>query len=69
MEPVLEANRLEAAKDFRLDLRFTFQQDNDSKQTASTAVGCVKSRYIYVVEWPSQRIDLNLIKTEAHLEN
>jgi hypothetical protein len=33
---ILDENLLQSAQDFRLERRFTFQQDNDPKHTAKT---------------------------------
>ena len=53
---ILDENLLQSALDLRLGQRFTFQQDNDPKHTA-TITKCVN-----VLDWPSQSPDLNLIE-------
>ena len=42
-------------------LRFTFQQDNNPKQTAKTPQEWLRDKFLNVLEWPNQSPDLNPI--------
>ena len=59
---ILDENLLQSAQDLRLVWRFTFQQDNDPKHTAKTTQAWLQDMSLNVFEWPSQSLDLNLIK-------
>ena len=41
---IFEENLLESAKDLRLQQRFTFQQDNDSKHTAKATLEWLQNK-------------------------
>uniref|UniRef100_A0AAZ3RIZ3 Uncharacterized protein n=1 Tax=Oncorhynchus tshawytscha TaxID=74940 RepID=A0AAZ3RIZ3_ONCTS len=55
---ILDDNLLQ---DLRLGRRFTFQQDNDPKHTTKTTRVWLQDKSLNVLEWPSQRLDLNPI--------
>ena len=55
---ILEKNLLESAKDLRLGQSFTFQQENEPKHTDRATMGWLRSKYIHVLEWPSESPDL-----------
>ena len=44
------------------DERFTFQQDNEPKQTVKTMQDWLRDKSLNVLEWPRQSPDLNPIK-------
>ena len=56
---ILEDNLSQSARELRLGRRFIFQQDNDPKHTAKTTQKWFKENKVNVLEWPSQRPDLN----------
>ena len=58
---ILDENLLQSARDLRLGLRFTFQQDNDPMHTAKTTPEWLRDKSLNVLEWPSQSSDLNPI--------
>ena len=53
---------LQSAQDLRLGRRFTVQQDSDPKHTAKSTQEWLRDKSLNVLEWPSQSLDLNLIK-------
>ena len=53
---------LQSAQDLRLELRFTFQQDNDRKHTAKRTQEWLRDKSLNVLEGPSQSPDLNPIE-------
>ena len=59
---ILDENLLQSTQDLRLGQRFTFQQDNDPKHTAKTMQEWFQDMSLNVLEWPSQRPNLNLIE-------
>ena len=56
---ILDENLLQSAQDLRLGQMFTFQQDNDLKHKAKTTQEWLRDKSLNVLEWPSQRPDLN----------
>jgi hypothetical protein len=59
---ILNENLLQSTQDLRLGPRFTVQQNNDPKHTAKTMQEWLWDKSLNVIEWPSQRPDLNLIE-------
>jgi transposase len=59
---ILDENLLQIAQDLRLARKFTFQQDNDPKNTAKTTQEWLRNKSLNVLEWPSQSPDLNPIE-------
>ena len=59
---ILEGNLFQSSRDLRLGQRFTFQQDNDLKQTDKATLEWFKGKHLNVLEWPSQSPDLNPIE-------
>ena len=59
---ILDENLLQSALDLRLGRRFTFQHDNDPKQTAKRTKEWLRRKSVHVLEWPSQSPDLNPIE-------
>ena len=59
---ILEENLLQSAKDLRLRRRFTFQQDNNPKNTAKATLEWLQNKKVKVLEWPIQSPDLNPIE-------
>ena len=57
----LDENLLQSALDLRLGRRFIFQQDNDPKPTAKISKEWLQDNSVNVLDWPSQRPDLNSI--------
>ena len=47
---ILDENLLQSALDLRLGLRFTFQQDNDTKHTAKTVQEWLRDNSLNVLE-------------------
>ena len=58
----LEGHLFQSSRDLRLGRRFTFQQDNDPKQTIKATLEWFKGKHLNVLEWPSQNPDLNPIE-------
>ena len=56
-----QGNLFQSFTDLRLGRRFSFQQDNDPKNTAKATLKWFKGKYLNVLEWPSQSPDLNPI--------
>ena len=56
---ILVENLLQSAQDLRLGQKFTFQQDNDPKNTAKTMQKVLRYKSLNVLEWPRQSPDLN----------
>uniref|UniRef100_A0A8C4TC08 Tc1-like transposase DDE domain-containing protein n=1 Tax=Erpetoichthys calabaricus TaxID=27687 RepID=A0A8C4TC08_ERPCA len=59
---ILDENLLQSALDLRLGRRFIFQQDNNPKHTAKISKEWLQDNSVNVLEWPSQRPDLNPIE-------
>ena len=59
---ILDENLLQSALNLRLGRRFTLQQDNDPKHTATITKDCLQDTSVNVLEWPSQSPDLNRIE-------
>ncbi len=59
---ILDENLLQSAQDLRLGWSFTFQQDNDPKNTAKITKEWLHNNSVTVLEWPSQSPDLNPIE-------
>uniref|UniRef100_A0AAZ3RP71 Transposase n=1 Tax=Oncorhynchus tshawytscha TaxID=74940 RepID=A0AAZ3RP71_ONCTS len=59
---IFDENLLQSAQDLGLGPRFTFQQDNDPKHTAKTMQEWLRDKSLNVLEWLSQRLDLNPIE-------
>ena len=55
-------NMLQSTQDLRLGRRFTFNQDNDLKHTAKTTQEWLRDKSPKVLEWPSQRPNMNPIE-------
>ena len=47
---ILDENLLQSMQDLRRGLRFTFQQDNDSKHTAKTMQEWLRDKSLNVLE-------------------
>ena len=59
---IFEENLLQSAKDLGLRWRLMFQQDNDPKHAAKATLEWLQNNNVNVLEWPSQRSDLNPIE-------
>lgn len=59
---ILEEHLLESAKDLKMGWSFPFQQDNDPKHKAKSAMEGFKTKQKLMLEWPSQTPDLNPIE-------
>ena len=55
-------NLLQSEKDLNMQQRFTFQKDNDPKHAAKATLEWLQNNNVNVLEWPSQRSDLNPIE-------
>ena len=58
---IFDENLLQSALDLRLGRRFTYQQDNDPKHKTKMSRSHFFAKSLNVLEWPSQRPDLNPI--------
>jgi hypothetical protein len=47
---ILDENLVQSTQDFRLGQRFTFQQDNDPKNTAKTTQECLRDKSLNVLD-------------------
>jgi hypothetical protein len=56
---IIEGNLFQSSKDLRQGWRFTFQQDNDAKDTAKATLEWFKGTHLNVLDWPSQSPDHN----------
>ena len=59
---ILDENLLRSPQDLRLGQRLTFQQDNSPKKTAKTTQEWLWDKYLNVLKWPIQSLDLNPIE-------
>lgn len=59
---ILKEHLLQGGKDFEACWRFTFKQDNDSKDSARGKMQRFGSQHVYVLKRPHQNPDLNLIE-------
>ncbi len=58
----LNETPVQSIQNLRMGRRFTFQHDNDPKHTAKATQEWLKDNSVNVLEWPSQRPDLNPIE-------
>ena len=56
---ILDENLLKIANDLRLGRMFNFQYDNNPRHTAKTMQEWLQDKSLNVLEWPSQKPDLN----------
>uniref|UniRef100_A0A8C7LE52 Transposase n=1 Tax=Oncorhynchus kisutch TaxID=8019 RepID=A0A8C7LE52_ONCKI len=59
---IIDENLLQSTQDIRVGRRYTFQQNNDPKDTAKTTQEWLRDKSLNVLEWPSQSPDLNPIE-------
>jgi transposase len=59
---ILDEKLFQSAQDLRLGRRFTFQQENNPKQTAKTLQELLWDKSLNVLELPSQSPDINPIE-------
>jgi transposase len=59
---ILDENLLQGTQDLRLGPRFIFKQVNHPKHTTKTTQEWLGDKSLNVLEWPSQRPDLNPIE-------
>ncbi len=65
-QKILKENVRPSVCDLKLKHTWVMQQDNDTKHTNKSTSEWLKKKKIKVLEWPSQRLDLNLIKMLWH---
>ena len=63
---ILEENLLPSARKLKLRRKFIFQHDHYLKHTVKPTLEWPKNKNINVLEWPSQRPDINPIKNLWH---
>lgn len=63
---ILEKNLYPSTRKLKMGRSFTFQHDNNSKDSAKRTTLWLKDRKVNVLEWPSQRSDLNPIERAVH---
>ena len=59
---ILEDNLLPSARSLKLKRGWTFQKDNDPKDTANETKEWFRNKRINVLQWPSQSSDMNPIE-------
>ncbi len=65
-QKILKENVRPSVCDLNLKHTWVIQQGNDTKHTNKSTSEWLKKKQIKVLEWPSQRLDLNLIKMLWH---
>ena len=63
---ILEENLLPSTRKQKLGQKFTFQHDNDLKQTAKATLEWLTNKKINVLEWSSQSPDIHPIENLWH---